>query len=76
MQKWISIKDQLPEGDVGILVTDGKVVVTACLCYLKNEPRWWSAHGFGGYEWEFDFSSTFKDNAITHWMPLPDLPSK
>lgn len=76
MSRWINIKDQLPEEDVGILITDGKVVVAVQLSYWKGKPWFWSGHGFGGYDWEFDFSRYFEDNAVTHWMELPEIPGK
>ncbi len=74
MAKWINIKKQLPPKNEGVLVTDGKIITVASLDYLKDEPWWWDQWGFGGYEWEFDFESCFKEGAIKHWMPLPDFP--
>ena len=74
MAKWINIKKQLPPKNEGVLVTDGKIVTAACLCYFKGEPWCWDGWCFSGHDWEFDFESIFKDGAITHWMPLPDFP--
>lgn len=66
---WISVEDRLPQENVGVLVT------CAELGFDKSGPTWWDGHGFGGYEWEFDFSSQFSNGAITHWMPLPAPPA-
>lgn len=70
---WISIKDKLPEVGIGILITDGQVIASAKLdtLHAKLGDLMWSGSGFCGYEWEFNF----EDNAVTHWMPLPSLPS-
>ena len=73
MAKWINIKKQLPPKNEGVLVTDGKIITVASLDYFKDEP-WWDEWGFDGCEWEFDFKSSFKERAVTHWMPLPDFP--
>ena len=74
MAKWISIKKRPPPKNEGVLVTDGKIITVASLVYYKDEPWWWGGWCFGGYEWDFDFESSFKEGAITHWMPLPDFP--
>lgn len=76
MSDWIDIKLQLPSPNAGILVTDGKVITCASLDFDERGPWYWDGHCFGGYEWEFDFSSIFSDGEITHWMPLPALPEK
>lgn len=70
---WIDISNYLPKEGDGIIVTDGKIVTVASLEYLKGKPFWWSGHGFGGDEWEFEFSEVFSSNEITHWMPLPEI---
>ncbi len=67
--QWISVKRSLPIiKNKGVLITDGETIVTASLD--KNGS--WGFHGFSGYECEFDFLP----DEVTHWMPLPDLPSK
>lgn len=75
-KEWIRISERLPENDVGVLVTDGKIVTAAALSYWKDAPHWWGGHGFSGHEWNFDFSERFDRGAITHWMPLPPVPAE
>lgn len=68
MEKWISVKDKLPQPAVGVLVTDGVYVWTA-ECYPDlGTPPYWGCHGWSGYEMEPDFG------VPTHWMPLPEPP--
>lgn len=62
MQKWVAVKDRLPGKLSGnVLVCAGKMV------------------GIGGYSAEFGWWFTgadFDDEAtVSHWMPLPALPS-
>ena len=35
--------------------------------FPSNRPFHLYSYGFGGYEWEWDFT----DKDISHWMPLP-----
>ena len=69
---WINVKDKLPPFDIGVLVTD-VAIVTVAQRYkfdLTSKKLWWTSHGYGGYEWDFDFDP--KD--ITHWAELPEPP--
>ena len=67
VQKWISVKDRLPEDSNdgfadAVLVTDGFVQHMAY---------------FVGGEWRFAESGEIKEPMwyrITHWMPLPQPP--
>lgn len=52
--------------NVPILVTDGFMVVVVERGKLAGED-WPEAVGFGGYEWEWDFTW----GNLTHWMPCP-----
>lgn len=70
MNDWIPITERLPEMWAPVLITDGKIVTCAELS--DTSRMWWTGHGFGGYEWEFDFEY----EAVTHWMPLPEPPNK
>jgi len=65
MNKWINIKDSLPEEIV--LVTDGEYIATSY--YIKNYAH--SGEGRWG-----ETTSPIKEWDITHWTPLPDLPVK
>lgn len=60
---WISVEDELPKigKDVLVLREDGEMQVAHQ--YNEEIARWWSVDGF-----------PLKNN-ITHWMPLPSLPS-
>ncbi len=75
MSEWISVKDRLPlsaEGctkfnQVFVLVTDGKFNISLLSFDCGYRPRPyanWSAYG------------DFDRETITHWMPLPELPTK
>jgi len=74
-----SYPDFMPPLDVGILITDGKIVTVAMIVKLwRDKPVTnlcgldMSGYGFCGYEWEYDFDIT----KITHWALLPDMPNK
>lgn len=72
--KWISVKDRKPRIDENVLATDGCLVTR--VQYIERLK-------FNSTEkcsyWMF-FSSgcgccdTYLEN-VTHWMPLPELPS-
>lgn len=83
VQGWISVEDNLPETEPN---TDG--VVCAVVCSLGNvyraryvhdvdvgvDTKYWSefAVNYNGKEYEH-----YEINAkITHWMPLPEPPTK
>lgn len=70
VQGWVSVKDRLPEKQIGVLITDGKSIASAEFIEVDNGYVYWTGFGFGGYEWEFDFRS----ESVTHWMQLPTLP--
>ena len=58
MSNWINIKNQLPEKNKIVLVSDNRQIT---LAFLLNDV--WNQPG----TWE-------KLNGITHWMLLPKLP--
>ncbi len=59
--KWISIEDEKPtKNEVQFLFTDGKNIVLT-----RYNPEGW-----------FKEFLNFPENGVTHWMPLPKLPSK
>lgn len=59
MNTWIRVTDKLPETDVRVLVTDGKMVDidTMRFTLLLNNPIWMYV------------------DEVTHWMPLPKRPA-
>lgn len=73
--KWISVKDRLPDVGVPVLVAyhnfvDGEVQGDGVAAQLY-EPGCW-------YWWEGSVEDCDSEVrvAITHWMPLPDLPKE
>jgi len=73
--KWIKFKNKHPEEHVGVLITDGKIISAASVHYIDKEKKnyFLMPEGIGGYEWEWDFDNT---ESVTHWVPMPKLPSK
>ena len=79
--EWINVKSKAMPYDVPILVTDGKTFLSCEIdapYIVENGPRKGltraaeiRAHGFGGYEFEYEFD--FED--ITHWanVELPKM---
>ena len=78
MSDWVSVKDRMPPGtylekfldyrySVTVLATDGIVILTALAQYwTDNEcPTQWKLTGPDSYDF----------NNVTHWQPLPELPS-
>lgn len=70
--KWILLSERLPKEGQGVLITDGKTMVTAEIgdYFERKNCYFWSPVGFSGYEWEYDFE--YED--VTHWMELPEAP--
>lgn len=67
---WIPLKEETPPRGVGVLVTDG----TKVYCAERDEFNgyaYWLPIGIGGPEWEWEYHTS----NITHWMPLPSLPT-
>ena len=71
MDKWISVKDRLPE--------DGQNCI---LYYPENNPEFVSGEydnefnrWYYAYE-EYSYRPAFNElqDGITHWMPMPDPP--
>ncbi len=72
MSKWISVGDRLPLGllgdsdiykDVLVLVTDGVTVVSQGFAAGSDWAEW------------LEFGE-IRQEAITHWMPLPKPPTQ
>ena len=68
--KWISVKDRLPDKKDGVLIYADGVITCATISIKADGSLWPRGHGFGGYEWEYDFE--YED--VTHWMELPEAP--
>ena len=62
--KWIPVTERLPQIEKDVLVCAyGTLIRTWCL-HKKYSKRFWETEE--GYFDDF--------NAVSHWMPLPDLP--
>lgn len=64
MNKWICIKNNLPEIGQHVLVTDG---VQICIAFIQSLKK------------RFTQINTWDDcihESITHWMPFPSLPEE
>lgn len=73
MNKWISVKDKLPEkGDYNdYLITDGEH------CYVghyRYKAKAWDHSILGWIQGMYADTGETYDINITHWMPLPKLP--
>lgn len=72
---WIDIKQQRPKHGQQVLITDGKATGAsrADIVYAGEEEEdiWWDGCNILGMDWYW----TLDDANITHWMPLPELPS-
>lgn len=71
-EKWISVKDRLPETDNMILaVASGNPMENLTLvnayCMAEYEP---------GDGWIFEEYPEWTDAEVTYWMPLPEPPEE
>ena len=66
-QKWISVKDRLPESSYMVVCVDinHDVYVTQYSCRYKK---------FNAYD--TDGGDMFALETVTHWMPLPEPPKE
>ena len=66
---WISVKDKLPDGMIDVLIFDPfhNEMITAW--FIEKENRWVS--GLSAPEDYFEINPE-----PTHWMPLPEPPTK
>lgn len=78
---WIKVADGLPHFGVTVLLTDGKDIRVGhrqkaeWLTTLGMKPWRFIATGVEGYEfWDFE-EYPGGEHAVTHWKPLPPLPS-
>jgi hypothetical protein len=72
---WHSIEDNPPEIGVPVLITNGEVTVVASRSDFPSGKLWWRNEGFSGYDWEWAWQIE-RGPDPTHWMKLPELPSK
>ncbi len=87
MTEWISVEERLPQqhARVAVLISDTDVaIVNYPTCArmdiefrgAENERRIWWAGVPGNYMRIPDDGWTVHGWRVTHWMPLPDPPTK
>lgn len=72
MNKWISVKDRLPEVEKRVLVFrsnyEGDDYNKIHVGFLQHKD------GFYGSQWGLLDDDLFPHTLVTHWMPLPNPP--
>ncbi len=70
---WIKFSDKHPKEGESVLVTDGKIIGCAYIEYYGKNNGYFYLYGAAhfGEEWEWIWG---KNERVTHWMPLPELP--
>lgn len=76
VQKWISVKDRLPEETQGFLVVLNNEDFDLRVFNSKNEP--WQTYSYMLDKFLFldDKGELHTTNRVTHWMPLPTAPNE
>lgn len=71
MSEWISVKDRLPEigEEVFVLILPKEWDITYDIGYI-NSIGYWDTVWHSSQEFQ-----SSKNDFITHWMPIPKLPS-
>ena len=79
---WIHVSEGLPAFHVPVLLTNGRDSILVgerdrrrCPIHSGEKAWKWQACGVGGYEWEWEFDGFYGGDPVTHWMPLPNLPT-
>ena len=72
-QQWISVKNRLPEEDVAVLAY-GKVLndspdILGVRRRYNGDQEW-------KHTWESEDGFIYREDDITHWMPLPAAPKE
>ena len=62
--QWISVEDQMPDGYLPVLVVNQKGKIRICE-WAFYEQEWWKSPCLKPVK-----------STITHWMPLPEPPTK
>ncbi|MBT6322531.1 MAG: DUF551 domain-containing protein [Anaerolineae bacterium] len=66
---WISVEDRLPEvGKPVLAITKGGTMDVLCLGYWDDDSQ-------KPDTWYLAFRQQHSNGNVTHWMPLPTLPS-
>lgn len=75
MSKWVSVKDRLPKEDGEYLTY---IIDNGCNYFMKIQGFYENPRKLRGIyqdlftNWEL---TTWDDNIVTHWMPLPETPN-
>lgn len=70
MSEWISLDDRLPS------VMDMRLDHNGFYCILIADREGWDIHGYSDPDLTLvELKAQRARHEITHWMPLPDLPS-
>lgn len=62
--EWISVKDELPQKGIRVLITDREIV---CEANRNNITGLWQG-------WQLLSNEYLDYENISHWMPLPNPP--
>lgn len=68
MNKWIGVKDKLPERNEDVLIYRGR--------FMGNLINVYTYLGNNEWEDEYGYWGRTDDEGITHWMPLPTPPTE
>ena len=71
--KWISVKERLPEEDIPVLVY-GQILndppnIIGVMRRYNGDQEW-------KYTWEAEGGFIYREDDVTHWMPLPAPPKE
>ena len=69
-QKWISVKDRLPEDDGLVLV-----LFTDRYMNIRFKDTYTLANFDNDDGWILEIYPEFENPNVTHWMPLPEPPA-
>ena len=86
MSEWISVKDKFPREMVTVLLLcdcNGRVKIFSGYCenglFCLYLPELKFLEGSGGIDFPaniWEIRKTDKNNTITHWMPIPEMPNE
>nr|DAV51147.1 MAG TPA: Protein of unknown function (DUF551) [Bacteriophage sp.] len=72
-EEWISVKDRLPDVFDEVLVYDTFSNTSISIAWRETTPR---KNGIVNWYWNSQMSYPENLTHVTHWMPLPEPPTK